>query len=240
MSYLSRVSDTLEVEEKADPDVLVVEDEEMVAELYLNWLQDEGFDADVALGGVEGLRKIDGDVDVVLLDRRMPDLPGDCLLEVVRSEDIYNLKPPRFQGSTNYAGYTEDDWDRDISLKTTRKLSPDLVEEVQKKVMEVRVCMVTAVKPGLDLLEMDFDHYLVKDVSREEVIDTVEALSDLANQSDTVQKYQALRWKRKLIEDRFTEQQLEQDNRYQALVDVMEEIEQHAGAEVAKVSEVPL
>jgi DNA-binding response OmpR family regulator len=66
------------------PVVLIVEDEPDLADLYATWLDGE-YDVRVAYGGREALDKLDEDVEVVLLDRRMPDLSGDEALSEIRS-----------------------------------------------------------------------------------------------------------------------------------------------------------
>jgi len=68
------------------PTVLVVEDERALIELYVRWL-DEEYDVRTAEGGEEALEKFDGDVDVTLLDRLMPGMSGDEVLEAVRERD---------------------------------------------------------------------------------------------------------------------------------------------------------
>jgi DNA-binding response OmpR family regulator len=67
------------------PTVLIVEDEPDLADLYAAWL-DEEYDVRTAYGGHEALELFDDDVDVVLLDRRMPDMPGDEVLEAIRAD----------------------------------------------------------------------------------------------------------------------------------------------------------
>ena len=69
------------------PMVLVVEDEPDLADLYATWLRDE-YRVRVAYGGREALEELDEEVDVVLLDRRMPDLSGDEALEAIRERDV--------------------------------------------------------------------------------------------------------------------------------------------------------
>lgn len=63
--------------------VVVVDDEERVADVYASFL-DEEHDVDVAYDGEEALEVVDDDVDVVLLDRRMPERHGDEVLERLR------------------------------------------------------------------------------------------------------------------------------------------------------------
>lgn len=72
---------------ESDPVVLVVEDEPDVAETYQLWLLDE-YDVRIAMNGDEGLEKLDESVDVVLLDRMMPGLSGDEVLEEIRAKEL--------------------------------------------------------------------------------------------------------------------------------------------------------
>lgn len=69
------------------PTVLVVDDEPEVADTYALRLRDE-YDVDVAYGGEAALEAADGLVDVVLLDRRMPDYSGDEVLRELRNRGL--------------------------------------------------------------------------------------------------------------------------------------------------------
>jgi DNA-binding response OmpR family regulator len=69
------------------PVVLIVEDEPDVAETYNLWLADD-YDVRIAENGDEGLDKLDEAVDVVLLDRMMPGLSGDEVLERIRDRNL--------------------------------------------------------------------------------------------------------------------------------------------------------
>jgi len=67
--------------------VLVVDDEAEVADVYALRLRNQ-YETETAYGGAAALDRIDEDVDVVLLDRRMPDIGGDEVLEEIRERDI--------------------------------------------------------------------------------------------------------------------------------------------------------
>ncbi|WP_338741046.1 response regulator [Haloplanus salilacus] len=67
------------------PTVLVVDDERDLTDLYEVWLSDD-YHVRTAYGGEEALAAHDDAVDVVLLDRRMPDLSGDEVLERLRDQ----------------------------------------------------------------------------------------------------------------------------------------------------------
>jgi len=70
-----------------DTTVLIVDDEGAVADAYTAQLRDE-YETRTAYGGDQALKQIDGDVDVVLLDRRMPGRSGDEVLERVRERGL--------------------------------------------------------------------------------------------------------------------------------------------------------
>jgi DNA-binding response OmpR family regulator len=69
------------------PVVLIVDDEEAVADTYAIRLETR-YDTRVAYGGEEALEKVDDDVAAVLLDRRMPDITGDEVLQEIRDRGL--------------------------------------------------------------------------------------------------------------------------------------------------------
>ena len=120
---------------------LVVDDEPGLADSYAAFLEEE-YEVRTAYSGEQALSKLDADVDVVLLDRRMPDMVGDEVLDRIRDRGI-----------------------------------------------DCRVAMVTAVDPNTDIIDMEFDDYVVKPVSRDEVLDTVERLHRVAEYERTLREY---------------------------------------------------
>ncbi len=85
------------------------------------------YDVRRAYEGHEALELLDGEVNIVLLDRRMPGLSGDEVLSELRRRELHS-----------------------------------------------RVVMVTAVKPDFDIIDMGFDDYLVKPVSKDDLFTTVQ------------------------------------------------------------------
>ncbi len=69
----------------SDTTILVVDDERDVADAYTVQLQLE-YETRTAYGGSDALEKVDESVDVVLLDRRMPDISGDEVLAEIRNQ----------------------------------------------------------------------------------------------------------------------------------------------------------
>jgi DNA-binding response OmpR family regulator len=70
----------------AETRVLVVEDEPEVGDLFETMLSE--YAVQRAHNGGEALATLDDDIDVVLLDRRMPDISGDQVLEEIDSRGI--------------------------------------------------------------------------------------------------------------------------------------------------------
>lgn len=70
-------------ERTGDVTVLVADDEPKVTDLYAQYLDAE-FDVRRAYSGNETVERVDDDVDVVLLDRQMPDKSGDDVLDELR------------------------------------------------------------------------------------------------------------------------------------------------------------
>ncbi len=134
------------------PTVLAVDDEPDLVELYRVYLQDE-YDVRLAKGGEEALSRMDDDVDVVLLDRRMSDLTGHEVLSEMRA-----------------AGY------------------------------DAQVAMVTAVEPDVDVVDMPFDDYQTKPVSREDVRALVAVLLRRAEFDEQSQRFFALASKKAALE----------------------------------------
>jgi len=120
-------------------EVLVVDDEARLADLFAAWLQTDWV-VETAYDGEEALEKMADSVEVVLLDRRMPGLSGDEVLEQIREQ-----------------GY------------------------------DSRVVMVTAVDPDFDIIEMGFDDYLVKPVSKDEIVDMVDDVADRSDYESDIQ-----------------------------------------------------
>lgn len=66
-----------------DHTVLVVDDEQVITDTYREILVDE-YTVEVANSGEQALGILGPEIDVVLLDRRMPGMSGDELLEEIR------------------------------------------------------------------------------------------------------------------------------------------------------------
>lgn len=86
-SQIMSEADTDATDGAGQPTVLVVDDERGLADLYAIWLEDE-YDVRTAYNGEEALDALDESVDVVLLDRQMPDISGDHVLETIHERGL--------------------------------------------------------------------------------------------------------------------------------------------------------
>ena len=158
--------------------VLVVDDEEEVADVYALRLRNE-YDTRVAYGGEDALETIDIDVDIVLLDRRMPDISGD-----------------------------------------------DVLSEIREKGYDCRVIMLTAVDPGLDIVEMPFDDYLCKPVEKEDLVAAINQQLQVQRYGDQLSEYFEVSSKLALLESELPPQEREQSEELERLTDRAEELQE--------------
>jgi DNA-binding response OmpR family regulator len=171
------------------PIVLVVEDERDLAELYATWLGGT-YRVRTARDGRTALEQLDDEVRVVLLDRRMPDLSGDEVLDTIRERGL-----------------------------------------------GCRVAMVTAVEPAVDVVEMRFDDYLVKPVSKAELDRTVSNLLVRDEYDDGVQELFSLASKKALLESEQDRAALEDADEYQQLLADIDDLRNELDDKLARLAE---
>jgi len=71
----------------APPSVLIVEDEQHLADLYTDYLADS-YDVRTAYSGEEGIELLSEELDIVLLDRRMPVISGNEVLAEIEERSL--------------------------------------------------------------------------------------------------------------------------------------------------------
>lgn len=159
--------------------ILVVDDEPKVAESYSLRLGMRYDDVHTATGGKEALAFLEvSDVDVIFLDRRMPDMPGDEVARVIHEE-----------------GH------------------------------DSQVVMATAVDPDFDIVEMPFDDYLQKPIDKEEMFGTVEQQLNAGTYDGKRAEYYGVRSKIAILEDEKASVHLEDNKKYQNLLERARELE---------------
>ena len=67
--------------------ILIIEDEESIADLERDYLVLSGFDVDIRNDGREGLRAaMEGEYDLVILDPMLPGVDGFAICSKIREE----------------------------------------------------------------------------------------------------------------------------------------------------------
>jgi len=155
--------------------VLIVDDEPDVTDAYAAQLREQ-YEVTTAYSGQAALDALGPAIDVVLLDRRMPDISGDDILERIRESDL-----------------------------------------------QARVAMVTAVDPDFDIIDMPFDDYVVKPVSRADLYETIERLQSCAAYQSRLREYYALTSKVAALKATKTDAELQASEEFQELEDKIEE-----------------
>ncbi|AGN01260.1 response regulator with CheY-like receiver, AAA-type ATPase, and DNA-binding domains [Salinarchaeum sp. Harcht-Bsk1] len=100
----------------------------------------------------------------------------------------------------------------------------DEVLQAIRDVSDCSVAMATAVEPDFDILEMGFDEYVVKPLTRGELIGTIERLLARDNYADSLQRYFALVAKRSVLEEHKSSAELD-DDRYREFSEQIDDLE---------------
>lgn len=169
--------------------IIVVDDERDIADLYTMWLEAE-HETTVAYDGTSALDRVDDTTDLVFLDRQMPGVSGDQVLE-----------------------------------------------EIDERGIDCRVVMVTAVDPDFDIVEMPFDDYLTKPVTREELLDTVDEMQSRESYDDQLQEYFAVVSKKATLESEKNPAELEGSDEYTAVSERVAQLADQADEHAEDVSD---
>lgn len=69
------------------PTVLIVEDERELADTYAQWLADD-YHVNVVYSGEDGINQLTNNLDIALLDRRLPDMSGNDIITEIQEREI--------------------------------------------------------------------------------------------------------------------------------------------------------
>ncbi|WP_423999478.1 HalX domain-containing protein [Haloarcula salina] len=169
--------------------VLVVDDERDIAELYSAWLVSD-HEVRTATSGADALECLDDSVDVVFLDRQMPGMTGD-----------------------------------------------EVLDAIDRRSVECSVVMVTAVDPDFDIVEMPFDEYLTKPVSRGELLDTVTEMLARTTYDERIQQYFAMVSKKATLETEKSSVELQASDEYRAVSERVRELREETDAVVEEIND---
>ena len=101
----------------------------------------------------------------------------------------------------------------------------EVVLEMEERGIETRVAMVTAVNPDFDIIDLGIDDYLVKPVTRQEVLDTVERLLKISEYNERAQELTAKKLKRNVLEVEKTRAELQESDEFERLTAEIEALE---------------
>jgi CheY-like chemotaxis protein len=157
------------------PVVLVVDDDEALLETYRVWLGDR-CDLRTAASGEAALESLDEDVQVVLLDRMMPGLSGDEVLERIRQRDldcrvamVTAVEPDFDIADMQFDAYVSKALDRETVRETVDRLAAraeyDAVLQEHYRVAE-KLAAIEARKPDGELATSE-DYKALKSRFRE-------------------------------------------------------------------------
>ena len=146
-------------EDTDDVTVLVVEDDRHLATLFTDWLED-AYEVRTAYTGSEALELLDPSVDVVLLDRRLPDTTGDAVLTQIRERSRCRV-----------ALVTAVDPDETV-------LDMDVDEYVTKPTTRADLLALVEELAGRRVLASDVQQYLAL-ASRKETLESEQSLESL-------------------------------------------------------------
>jgi DNA-binding response OmpR family regulator len=102
----------------------------------------------------------------------------------------------------------------------------DVLTEIRQMGIDCRVAMVTAVDPDFDIIEMPFDDYVIKPVSRDNLFDTIERLLNCAEYEEKLQEYYQLTTKYATLLANKSNAELEDSEEFQDLKRRREEVHQ--------------
>lgn len=112
-----------------------------------------------------------------------------------------------------------------------------VLEEIDERGVDCRVVMVTAVDPDFDIVEMPFDDYLTKPVTREELLATVDEMQNRDSYDDQVQEYFAVVSKKATLESEKNPAELERSEEYTAINERVAQLAEQADEHAAEVSD---
>ncbi|MGZ0745707.1 HalX domain-containing protein [Haloparvum sp. AD34] len=113
----------------------------------------------------------------------------------------------------------------------------EVLDEVRDRGIDCRVAMVTAVEPDFDIIEMGFDDYLVKPVSKESLRETVESLLERNEYEEGVQELFSVSSKIAVLEAEKRQAELEENEEYQRLKERHEELQEELDTTVSGFTE---
>ena len=105
-----------------------------------------------------------------------------------------------------------------------------VLERIREQGYGCRVAMVTGVVPDFDIVGMGFDHYVVKPISRDGLLDAVEVLLGRTEYGTKLRETASLVSKRALLEAEKSADELAASTEYRQLVDQVDTLQRDIDA----------
>jgi DNA-binding response OmpR family regulator len=100
----------------------------------------------------------------------------------------------------------------------------DMLKSIRERGLGCRVVMVTAADPDLDVLELPFDDYLVKPVSRDAIRDAVSRMLERNSYDEVIEEVVELASEMATLEAKLTIEELEESDEYAHLEAKLDEL----------------
>lgn len=100
----------------------------------------------------------------------------------------------------------------------------EVLAKIREQDLNIRVAMVTAVDPDFDIIDMPFDDYVIKPVSREDLFETINRLLACSEYEQKLRRYYALAAKHATLIANKPESELQESERFQRLESEMAEM----------------
>jgi DNA-binding response OmpR family regulator len=131
--------------------------------------------------------------------------------------------------------------DEDVSAVLLDRRMPGIsgdrvLTAIRERELDCRVAMVTAVEPDFDIVEMGFDDYLVKPVSRDELLDTVDQLLLRSTYDEQMQEFFALASKKAILDSEKSEPEIRASEEYARLEDRLAVLREQIDDTIAELS----
>jgi DNA-binding response OmpR family regulator len=112
----------------------------------------------------------------------------------------------------------------------------EVLEEIRARGLETQIAMITAVEPDVDIIEMPFDDYLVKPITKDDLHSLVKILLRRANYDERSQEFFRLASKKAALESS-PDVSVESEEEYQELTARMEELRAELDETLAELSD---
>ncbi len=112
-----------------------------------------------------------------------------------------------------------------LDRRMPRVSGSEVLAHIEQEGIECHVAMVTAVDPDFDIIDLRIDDYLVKPVTRDELLETLERLVSLEEYNELVQELTAKKLKRNVLQVEKPRSELVESTDFEQLTAEIEALE---------------